>query len=66
MPVFDYVCKGCGEEFEKLILNVKDCEVKCPKCSSTKVTRLIGAPSFRLYGEGFHKRNHKDTGEFAD
>ena len=36
MPVYDYECPWCGEQFE-MIVPVKeyDCIQQCPKCGST-------------------------------
>ncbi len=37
MPIFEYKCTSCGEDFEKLIFGNK--EVTCPKCSSKNVKK---------------------------
>ena len=37
MPIFEYKCKSCGEDFEKLVFGNK--EVSCPKCSSKEVKK---------------------------
>jgi putative FmdB family regulatory protein len=31
MPIFEYVCKGCGKKFEAIVLGSKQAE--CPNCS---------------------------------
>ena len=41
MPLFDFRCKKCGNEFEKLAKRVED--VFCPKCGG-EVSRLYTAP----------------------
>ena len=65
MPIYDYHCTECGHEQEEIIL--KDETPVCKKCGSAAMRRLPSATKeFRLYGEGFHKRSHKDTGDFAD
>ncbi len=35
MPIFEYVCKGCGHEFEALVYG-RDKAV-CPKCAGKKL-----------------------------
>ena len=57
MPLFDYKCQKCGYTDEFI---VKDylVQIACPKCT-TMLKRQVAAPSFRLYGEGFHKPNKK-------
>lgn len=40
MPVFEYRCKKCGNEFEELVLNQNE-KVKCPSCSSDQVEKKM-------------------------
>ena len=69
MPLFDFRCEECGEVSELFLRTSEELsqDKPCPKCHTTgKLTKLItGNTSFRLYGEGFYKRTHKDTGDFA-
>jgi putative FmdB family regulatory protein len=39
MPIFEYACKSCGNEFETLVRasSVPD----CPKCSSTELEKKL-------------------------
>jgi putative FmdB family regulatory protein len=37
MPIFEYICPACREEFEVLVFVSK--EVSCPKCGSKDVTK---------------------------
>jgi putative FmdB family regulatory protein len=37
MPIFEYKCNVCGEDFEKLVFGNK--EVNCPKCNSKEVKK---------------------------
>lgn len=39
MPLFEFVCKKCGEKFEKLILSGEDNDIECPKCKSKEVEK---------------------------
>ena len=39
MPIFDYQCRGCGEEFELLVL--KGTVAACPSCQSQDLEQLI-------------------------
>ena len=41
MPIYEYRCGKCGEEFEKLVMSGD--EVKCPACKSIKVSRCLSA-----------------------
>ncbi|MCK5512556.1 MAG: zinc ribbon domain-containing protein [Thermodesulfovibrionia bacterium] len=44
MPIFEYKCEGCGEEFEKLVSGSKP-EVICPRCNSKNIIK-----KFSLFG----------------
>ncbi len=35
MPIFEYVCKNCGKEFEKLLPNATE-HPTCPQCGENK------------------------------
>ena len=42
MPIYEYQCINCGENFEILRrLSDKDSEVKCPKCNKKGVKRVF-------------------------
>jgi putative FmdB family regulatory protein len=54
MPLYEYACAGCGDEFE-VEQRITDEPVKsCPACRSRKVKRLISQTSFVLKGSGWH------------
>ena len=40
MPIFEYHCHSCNQDFEKLVFGA-DPEVACPHCGQTKVEKLI-------------------------
>ncbi len=40
MPVFDYLCEGCGEPFEFLTLTAGEA-VECPSCGSRRAARQV-------------------------
>lgn len=50
MPIFEYECKKCSHEFEKLVLKSSE-EISCPKCKSKKVERLMSAFAFSVGGK---------------
>jgi putative FmdB family regulatory protein len=39
MPIYEYSCRECGAEFEKLIAG--PATVACPSCQSERVMRLM-------------------------
>jgi len=46
MPIYEYKCNDCDEEFELLNTSSKDdTKVVCTKCGSENVKKLISAGS---------------------
>ena len=46
MPIYEYRCNQCDRAFEELIIRRSDeGEVKCPKCGSRRVGRLMSRPA---------------------
>lgn len=41
MPIFEYQCRQCGNEFELIVL--KDTVVACPSCQGQDLERLLSA-----------------------
>ena len=39
MPLFEYVCKKCGKEFEKLIFSIDGEQIECPSCKSADIEK---------------------------
>ena len=54
MPIYEYACEKCGDEFE-VEQRITDDPVKsCPSCRSRKVKKLISQTSFVLKGGGWY------------
>lgn len=54
MPIYEYACGGCGDEFE-VEQRITDAPLKtCPACRSRKIKRLISQTSFVLKGGGWY------------
>ncbi len=51
MPIYEYSCKACDNEFEVLLL--KGTNPECPSCSSQDLERLISTPA--VQSEGTHR-----------
>lgn len=45
MPIFEYHCKECECEFEKLVFRSDDSDVACPSCQSGRVEKKMSAAS---------------------
>ena len=54
MPIYEYVCNSCGNEFEEW-QKITDSPVrKCPSCGKRKVERLVSLSAFHLKGSGWY------------
>ena len=45
MPIFEYKCRGCGNEFEALVR--KSDVPACPSCNSADLERLLSMPALK-------------------
>jgi len=51
MPIYEYHCNKCNEDFEKIIFSKSE-EIACPKCNNKKVERLMSGFSHKS-GDSF-------------
>ncbi len=64
MPTYEYECSACGHAFETLQSMTDAKLVKCPKCSKSKLQRLIGSGSGMIFkGSGFYETDYKRKSE---
>lgn len=62
MPIYEYKCTGCHEQFD-LVQKMNDEPIKqCPECLQETAVRLISAPNFQLKGSGWYATDFKDKG----
>ncbi len=50
MPIYEYQCDKCGEQFETLVFRSDD-SVSCPKCQSESVQRVLSVFGFKSGGD---------------
>ena len=50
MPLWEFSCGGCGEEFELLLLGRSGEREECPRCGGTKLERLLSVPGVKSDG----------------
>lgn len=52
MPIFSYICKDCGNNFDLLIGVTKERdELKCNKCKSAKIEKVFSTFGVRVSKE---------------
>jgi len=60
MPTYDYICDGCGHEFEAFESIKADPQKHCPKCETDQLRRKIGAGAAVLFkGSGFYITDYR-------
>ncbi len=60
MPIFEFHCQKCGNDFEKIVFNQNN-KVQCPGCNSSKVEKKVSAFSFKS-GSKFVAASSKSGG----
>ncbi len=63
MPIYEYLCKKCGE-FEVTQRITEPTLERCPHCRS-KVRKLISTTSFQLKGSGWYITDYARKGSAA-
>ena len=53
MPLYEYRCKNCGHQFEKIQSFSAPEEKECPACKGP-VERLLSAPAVQFKGSGWY------------
>ena len=43
MPIYEYVCRDCGHEFEWLVRG--DEKPECPSCGRARLTKQLSVPA---------------------
>ena len=52
MPIHEFQCESCNYVFELLLMTQDEIEnVRCPKCQSPEVSKLMSASNFNMTGK---------------
>ena len=63
MPIYEYQCKSCKEEFEELAFG--DDVPPCPHCGSGKTNKLMSRSSYHVAGGGYAPSSSSSGGGCA-
>lgn len=59
MPIYEYECRACGHQLEK-IQKLSDAPLtQCPDCGKDQLQKKISTPGFRLKGGGWYETDFK-------
>jgi putative FmdB family regulatory protein len=63
MPIYEYECRSCGHELEK-IQRMSDAHLTdCPDCGEPELKRKVSVAGFRLKGGGWYETDFKKGGK---
>jgi putative FmdB family regulatory protein len=48
MPIYEYVCGDCGQEFELLVRGSE--KLSCPSCGKSKLNKQLSVPAAHMAG----------------
>lgn len=63
MPIYEYQCKACGENMEKLQKISDPVLLDCPLCGKPALQKMVTAAGFRLKGSGWYETDFKTEGK---
>jgi putative FmdB family regulatory protein len=60
MPTYQYQCKKCGHELEELQSMTEPPLVRCPKCNTDSLARVMATGTALIFkGSGFYLTDYK-------
>lgn len=66
MPIYAYLCDGCGHELE-VIQKISDkALVDCPACAEPRLKKQLTAAGFQLKGSGWYATDFKGAKKKSD
>jgi putative FmdB family regulatory protein len=60
MPIYEYLCKSCGHEFEEVQKFSDPSLEECPDCGQNTAERQVSMSSFHLKGGGWYKDGYSN------
>jgi putative FmdB family regulatory protein len=60
MPIYEYQCSSCGNQFELRQKFSDEPATECPKCGGP-IQKLISQASFALKGSGWYNEGYAKT-----
>lgn len=60
MPIYEYECSNCHQQFD-LLEKISDQPTRqCPQCHKDTAVRLVSAAAFQLKGSGWYATDFKN------
>jgi putative FmdB family regulatory protein len=61
MPIYEFVCRECGTQFEHLQSFSAHGHPPCPNCQSMHVSRMMSKPAIHFKGSGWYITDSKSS-----
>lgn len=61
MPIYEFACLACGNEFERIQSFSDTSTPICPNCQSTQVQRKLSSPAIHFKGSGWYVTDSKNS-----
>lgn len=61
MPIYEYICTGCGKKHEEMQKLSDKPLRKCPKCGALKLKKALSLSGFQLKGGGWYKDGYSSA-----
>ena len=65
MPLYEYKCEACGNQFEKIQKFSDPLVDACPKCGG-KVEKLLSSPAIQFKGSGWYITDYAKKSSSSD
>lgn len=60
MPIYEYNCTNCHQQFDLLQKISDEPATQCPHCHKNTAVRLVSAAAFQLKGSGWYVTDFKN------
>jgi putative FmdB family regulatory protein len=61
MPIYEFICLDCGNQFEKLQSFSDTTVPRCPQCQSERVQKRLSPPAVHFKGSGWYVTDSKKS-----
>jgi putative FmdB family regulatory protein len=61
MPIYEFACLACGNEFERIQSFSDTSTPTCPNCQSVQVQRKLSSPAIHFKGSGWYVTDSKNS-----
>jgi putative FmdB family regulatory protein len=63
VPIYEFICQSCGNEFEQIQSFTDSSVPACTKCQSVEVVRRMGRPAIHFKGSGWYITDSKKSSD---